>query len=182
MFNLIAWRLGQLLLLRTGPQELPSSRGLLQIALALFLILSVLRLQIVTNWVGALGQSLLSLVILTAYVRAVLRWRNVPDRFTQTMTAILLSATVLGALLLMPLRALTPVLLAIAQDPSIKPESLEVPALAMYAWVGLSLWSLLVTGHIYRHALGLGLGLGVCVALIYEFLLIGAVGIISSLS
>ena len=177
MFSFVAQRLGQILLLRGGPQDLPTSRGLLQLAIAAFITVSVLRLQVVADLPTALGQAVLSLVLLTIYVRALLNWRQTPERFTQTMTAMLLCGVVLGALLLMPLRGLAPVLLAIAEDPEISPENLQVPALAVYAWLGLSLWSLLVAGHIYRHALGLSLGLSICVALLYEFLLIAVVSI-----
>ncbi len=77
-----------------------------------------------------------------------------------------------------PLSALTPMLLQIAEGGDM--QAIEVPAMAAYAWLGLSLWGLTLAGHIFRHALNTSLGVGVLVALGYEVMLIMAVSIIAA--
>ncbi len=181
MYSAVAQRLAQILTLKSGPQDLPTSLGLLQFSAAIFLLFAILRMALVASPLSAIAQSVLSLVVLALFVRSLLRWRRTPERFTQTMTALLLTGGCIGALLLLPLNALRPVLQAVAENPSLKPGELQVPAAAAYAWAGLSLWGLVISGHIYRHALGMSLGLGLAVALIYEFLLVGIIGTLGSL-
>lgn len=181
MYAAVAQRLAQILTLKAGPQDLPTSTSLLQFAAAAFLLSAVLRMTIVSSVLTAAVQSILSLVVLIAFVHSLLRWRKTPERFTQTMSALLLSGTFIGLLLLFPLRALLPVLQALAENPELRPEQLDVPATAAYVWAGVSLWGLLISGHIFRHALGISLGAGLAVTLIYEFLLIGVIGVLGGL-
>ncbi|ORE89176.1 hypothetical protein ATO7_04835 [Oceanococcus atlanticus] len=181
MFNAVASRITQIMLLKAGPQDLPTSPSLLQLATALFLATAIARLLLVSDLTVALVQSALSIVILAVFVRALLNWKRTPERFVQTMTALFLTSAVIGLLLLLPLDALQPLLKALTENPDISPEQLEIPAMAMYAWAGLSIWGLVISAHIYRHALDISFGFGVCVALLYEILLIFIVGFLSSL-
>ena len=181
MYSAVAQRLVQIMTLKAGPQDLPASYGLLQFSAAAFLLFAILRMQTVASFWEALLQAILSLVVLFFYVRSLLNWRGTPERLTQTLSGLLLSGAFIGALLLFPLRALKPVLLAVAENPEIAPANLQVPAGAAYAWAGISLWGIIVSGHIFRHALGVSLGLGVAATLMYEFLLVGLVALLSSL-
>ncbi len=176
MYYAVAQRLAKLLLLQAGPQDLPGRPGVLQFAVAAFVLIAALRLLLFTGVLAALSQSLFSVAILALFVSSLLRWRKTPERFGQTLAALLLAGACIGALTLMPLRVLQPVLQAFAENPQTAPNQLQVPALALYAWVGISLWGLAISGHIYRHALGVSLGMGICVSLLYEFLLIAVVG------
>jgi hypothetical protein len=181
MYSAVAQRLAQLMLLKVGPQDLPASKGLLQFAVGFFLLFAVLRMLLVVDLGTALAQSVLSLLVLSAYLRSVLIWRKAPERMGQTLTALLLTGGCIGALLLFPLRTLQPLLAAIAENPEISPQQLQVPALAMYAWLGVSLWGLVISGHIFRHALNMNLSMGIGITLIFEFLWIGIVGTLGSL-
>ena len=181
MFNAVATRLAQLMLFKAGPQDLPTSASLLQFAAGLFFISALTRLLLVSHYVAALTQSILSMVILFFFVRALLNWRNTPERLVQTLTALFLAGAVIGALLLLPLRTLQPLLAALTENPELSPQQLDVPALAMYAWAGLSVWGLMISAHIFRHALSISLGLGVCVSLLYEIVLIMVVGMLTSI-
>ncbi|MGJ8668547.1 MAG: hypothetical protein ACSHXK_03565 [Oceanococcus sp.] len=181
MFNVIASRLTQLMLLKAGPQDLPSSTSLLQVSAGLFFLSAFARMMLVSDYAAALTQSLMSMAILAVFVRSLLNWRKTPERFNQTLSALFLAGTAIGALLLFPLNTLKPLLTALTENPEISPQQLDVPAIAMYAWAGLSIWGLMISAHIFRHALGLTLGLGVCVSLLYEILLIVIVGMLSSL-
>ncbi len=181
MFNAVASRTIQIMLLKAGPQDLPTSPALLQISTALFLATAIARLLLVSDMAVALVQSALSIVILAVFVRVLLNWKRVPERFVQTMSALFLTSAVVGILLLMPLDALQPLLVALTENPDMSPQQLEVPALAMYAWAGLSIWGLVISAHIYRNALEISFGFGVAVALLYEILLVFIVGFLSSL-
>lgn len=181
MFNAVASRLTQLMLLKAGPQDLPTSPALLQISAALFFASAMARLLLVGGYAAAVAQSLLSMLILTLFLRSLLNWRKTPERFVQTLSALFLAGSVIGVLLLFPLKTLQPLLTALTENPDINPQQLDVPAMAMYAWAGLSIWGLMVSAHIFRHALGITLGLGVCVSLLYEILLIVVVGMLGSM-
>lgn len=180
MFNAVASRLTQLMLLKAGPQDLPTSSALLQITAALFFASAMARLLLVSGYAPAVAQSVLSILVLVLYVRALLNWRKTPERLVQTLSALFLSGSVIGLLLLFPLKTLQPLLTELTQNPDLDPQQLDVPAMAMYAWAGLSVWGLMVSAHIFRHALGTSLGLGVCATLLYEILLIIVVGMLGS--
>lgn len=182
MFNVVVTRLTELLLLKAGPQDLPTSQGLLQFAAALFFASAMARLLLVGSYAAATAQAVIHLVLLALFVRRLLAWRQTPERFVQTMTALLLAGGAIGLLLLFPLQSLQPLLQAMTENPDISPQQLQIPAMAMYAWAGLSVWGLVVSAHIFRHALGMTLGMGVCVALLYELLLIVVIGVLTSLT
>ncbi len=181
MFNLVASRLTQLMLLKAGPQDLPTSSALLQTAAVLFFASTLARFLLVSSMPAAVGQTVMSMVVLAVFVRSLLNWRQLPERFLQTMSALFLAGAALGLLLLFPLNALQPLLTAITENPELSPQQLDVPAMAVYAWLGLSLWGLMISAHIFRHALNITLGLGVCVTLLYEIILIAAVAMLSGL-
>ncbi len=178
MFASLAQTLSQLMLLRAGPQDLPAGPGILQFATVLYLLSAVGKLLLINPVLAAFAQALLSIVVLWGYLRVILNARKIPERFNQTFSALLLTSAVIGILMLGPLSALTPMLLQIAEGGNI--EAIEVPAMAAYAWLGLSLWGLTLAGHIFRHALDTSLGVGMLVALGYEVFLILAVSIVAA--
>ncbi|MEN8720038.1 MAG: hypothetical protein ABF296_07240 [Oceanococcaceae bacterium] len=177
MLAQLAHVLPSLLLLRAGPQDLPATPLALQWAALAYVLSTVARLLLVNPALAALAQAALSLGVLWVYVRLVLQSRNKPERFTQTLTALLMTGTVIGVLMLGPLTALTPLLLQIAEGRDL--QALEVPSLAAYAWLALSVWGLVLAGHIFRHALDTGLGMGMLIALGYELALIAAVSLLA---
>ncbi len=175
-FSEFAYRLIELLLLRKGPQDLPASRKLLQFSGALLLLVSVLRQQLVASFPAAIVQSGLSILVLVLFVHLMLGFRRHPERLVQTLTALFLANAVIGALSLLPLRALAPVLLALTTDPALA-QSIQLPTLAAYAWLLIGIWGLLVAAHIYRNAMDTRLGAGICIALLYELSLIVVVSL-----
>ncbi len=178
MFATLAQTLTRLMLLRAGPQDLPAAPGVLQIAVVLYLLGTIGKLLLINPFLAAFAQALLSIVVLWAYLRVILNARKIPERFTQTFSALLLTSALIGIFMLGPLSALTPMLLQIAEGGDI--ENLEVPAMAAYAWLGLSIWGLTLAGHIFRHALDTSLGIGIMVALGYEVILILVVSVVGA--
>lgn len=181
MFNQLVARIGELMLLKSGPQDLPTSQALLQLSATLFFASAMARLLLVGDFAPAVAQSILSIGFLVLFVRRLLMWRKTPERLIQTLSALFLTGAFIGALLMFPLKTLQPLLQALTENPDISPQQLQLPAVAMYAWAGLSIWGLMISAHVFRHALGVSLGLGVAVSLLYEVLLVMIVGVLSSL-
>ncbi|MDZ7747856.1 MAG: hypothetical protein U5K43_02645 [Halofilum sp. (in: g-proteobacteria)] len=98
----------------------------------------------------------LDLALQVAFVLGALRLTGRPERFRQTFTA--LCGT--GALLVLLTWPLLDVLLE--REPGE-----DLFALAMLALFAVYGWSVVVVGHILRHALDLGLGRAVLLALAY---------------
>lgn len=159
-----------LLLLRRGPQDLPSDWGLLGGLAFVYCSLTFVQVRVVVDAMPAFGQSALATILLAVFVHAILRWRGVPARFVQTLTALFAVGAVLTLLMLGPTSALAPFLesLAEAEDPANVPQP---PAVVLLAYAAIGIWGLVVFGHIYRHALGVNLWLGVATALGFEILL-----------
>jgi hypothetical protein len=85
-------------------------------------------------------------------------------RFQQTATALLGSGALLGFMAVVPLSLLP------------RGGEGEPPGAAVLLFLGLIVWSILVTGHIVRHTFDLRLGQGVGIAVIYNFFAYSLVG------
>ncbi len=170
MFSALLLRLGSLMVLRAGPQDLPSSSTVLRGAGAAFVLTTVLQVAPLAGIAAGAGFGLLGLVMYGGFVRMMLSARKLPERYTQTLTALLLSNALLGLLMLIPLHQLGPAVAALAQ-PQADPASVQLPQGPVNAMRLISLWGLIVGGHIFRHALNVNLGIGICVTLFYQLLL-----------
>lgn len=145
-----------MLRLRTRPQDLPASEPLLAgsvVALAGASMLAIRRLYPPDLAAARIG---IDLALQVAFVLAALRLSGRPERFRQTFTA--LCGT--GALLVL----LSWPLLDIVVERSPGESLFALGLLALFAVYG---WSVVVVGHILRHALDLGLGRGIALALAY---------------
>lgn len=140
----------ELLRLRGGPQDLPSSRPLTVVVIVVYLGLSVLTAQNVGTE-DDVSRSLLAIALQFLAVIAMLRWRNCLERLDQTLLAIAGAGVLLG-------------LLAFALLMQADPE-VNQPWLAL-SWFALFGWSVAVDANIYRHALGVRLPIGVLLAVL----------------
>ncbi len=170
MLNQLARVSVDILLLRRGPQELPCSWGLLAGLAFAYCSLTFMQVSLVAKIAPAITQAVLATFILVAFVNAVLRMRGSPDRFVQTLTAFFLVGSILTVLMLGPTSALAPFLNALAANPDAQTAP-QPPAVALLAYMVLGFWSLVVFGHIYRHALDVSLWMGIGAALLFEFTL-----------
>ena len=131
-----------ILLLRAAPQDLPYSRGLLQRAVILYLLSGVLALHQTMSASIALASLVLDILVIAGFTYAVLSALELKPRFVQTVFA-LLGTGVVFHLLVWPLLGQ----LAVESAPESTKNLLSVIMLLMMSW------SILVTAHIYRHAL-----------------------------
>jgi hypothetical protein len=155
---------------RKGPQDLPAAGGVLGLAL-----LAYLAMGAATLWPSAQGMPMLVAqlavdLLLTAVVFGVLLVATGrAGRIRQTLAALFGTGALLNALALPAVWVAARVLAEGAPAPG-----MEVPALlSTLALFMLLLASLLVTGHILRHALDWSYAAGVLAAVTYFALSVG---------
>jgi hypothetical protein len=145
-----------LCLLRAAPQDLPASPVLLALALiANLLVGTLLAVRSSLGLVLSATASLVEIVLMLAVLRLALNWRGRGARFQQTATAVMGSSTLIS-LLVLPLLGL-----GNASTGS------DLATLAVLLRVALVIWSLVVLGHILRHAFDIALGLGIAIGVLY---------------
>jgi len=148
--NALLVALLQMLRLRSGPQDLPSSWVLSGALIGAYLAVGVFTGHTLGGE-DAVFRSLAINALQIFAVVAMLQVRRTPERLAQTLaalsgTGIILSLIAFGFLL--------------QADPDV-----NQPLLAL-AWFVVFGWSLLVDAHIYRHALSIKLSTGVLVAVL----------------
>jgi hypothetical protein len=147
-------------LLRAKPQDLPTSNHLMLAALIAYGLADVIgALDMLSLGSAALAAAVDTLLLIVA-THLALRWRDVENRFPQTLSAL----AGCGALLS---------LLAWAAS-SLTREWLPPP----WVWVPFLVWYTLVFGHVLRHALSMALPAGVAVSLLYIILSMGVTGLL----
>jgi len=139
-----------LLRLGGGPQDLPASWPLTLFLVAAFLLQNIVSGQQLSEENSA-AKSLLAVCLQIAVVTGLLAWRRCPERFTQTLSALLGVGIAFNLF--------TWVLLT-QSDPNV-----NQPGLAL-AWFATFIWSLFVYANIYRHALSMTLSIGMLVAVL----------------
>lgn len=146
-----------LCLLRAAPQALPVSDALFALTFTANVLAGALLAVGVASGFGlSLIESLVEVVLALAVLRMALSLRGLSARFNQTASAMLGSSALLSLLALLLLT-----LGAGSGGESVSPADL--------ALVILVVWSIVVLGHILRHAFELTLGQGVVVAFLYTF-------------
>lgn len=149
---------------RIGPQQLPASATLRNLVLAAFVVTGLaLSLAAQQTWPQALATTLLDTVILIALTTMALRLLGKRERGLQTLTALMGSNIILGMVSL-PL-----VFIFYASGQA---ESLVISLLVLL----LTIWNIMVMGHILRHALDMPLMGGVVAATLYMILSIQVIG------
>lgn len=141
-----------LCLLRLGPQHLPASPILLLVSLLLNLLVGVLMMTGANaDPLQAITESLFEIALMLSALYLALKSYNKMARFYQTASAMMLSGVMIG-LLSLPLVAWNQ-----------RSQSTESALLLLL----LIFWSILVLGHILRHAFSIPLNIGIAVAVIY---------------
>ncbi|MEW8028602.1 MAG: hypothetical protein AB2792_15610 [Candidatus Thiodiazotropha sp.] len=152
-----------LCLLRSAPQDLPASNHLLWLLVLLNLLVGTA--MVLDGGLGlfrAVLENLFGLALMLGVFAAALGMKGLLPRFNQTVSAMMLSGLLLS-LLALPLVAWRH-----------RSESSESELLLLVLFV----WSIVVLGHILRHAFEVSLNLGIGFALLYT---LTAWGIISHL-
>lgn len=146
-------------LLRANPQDLGASRHALLAAVVVYALAGAVGVLDVLTWEKALAATLLDTLLLVGATHLALQWRRVPQRVTQTLTALA------GCGALLSLLALG---IAWATRGWLRPE---------WVWAGFLLWYTLVFGHVLRHALSIPLAAGVGASLVYLILSMSVTGL-----
>ena len=155
----VLWRLVEICLLRAGPQDLPATTQFLALALAGYFLVDVLILQLGFPLSAALAASLLDVLLMAAFVQILLRVVAKPERFPQTLAALAGTGQLLGLLAWPLIKGMVD-----AEAGADSASGLALLRLALLAW------SLVVTGHIVRHAMSTSLAMGVGIAVLYNLL------------
>ena len=146
-------------LLRKGPQDIPASLVLLKLCLLTYALSGLLTLLSGTGAgypLQALVLVLVDIILLAGVSYGVLLFLGQPQRFTQTLTALSGTGTLLQ-LIALPL--------GLWYDRAASSDGVAIiPALL---WLSLLLWSITITAHILRHAFAITFALGVLYALGY---------------
>jgi len=135
-----------------GPQDLPSSRFLLGLVFAANAVIGVVVFWVETTLSQSFLEVLLSLAWLIGFTYTVLMVSGKSGRFQQTLCA-LLGTDIVISLIALPLL----IWMKGAAD-------LPLP---YYFIIGLMCWSMLIVGHILRHALATTHSISLGLALLY---------------
>jgi hypothetical protein len=152
-----------LCLLRRNPQDLPASPALFGIVLAIALAAGLLlAVTAGAAWIGGIAQTLLDLLLMLGVLHLALKALNKQSRYLQTATALVGADAVIGLVALLPVSLARPI--ATGAEPG------GEVLLAGLFFLALVAWSVLVVGHILRHAFDLTLAQGVVIAIALDIL------------
>lgn len=145
-----------LCLLKRGPQDLPHWPALTVAALLAAVALEAYSASVLGSTALLPASMLLSAIFALVAPWAILRVRRVEARYWQTLFALIATGLLFSLLALPLLVALGPL------DPENLPTLTPVVG---WGIVLLAVWRLVVSGHIWRHALDVPLPVGVLIAL-----------------
>jgi hypothetical protein len=164
MLSNAAWITLRILAFRAGPQDLPFSHTLTQLVVPLAMAVNFLQFRYTMSGLPALTQAVVSVLALVAYTALLLQLRDRRNRLQQTCNALLATNVVLTLLALPAFTLLEPVLPELISNPDALSEG-RIPALPLWTLMLISLWSITVSGHIFRHALEIKLWVGLIAAM-----------------
>lgn len=153
-----------ILLLKKAPQDVPFSRALTQMLLAVYALISFLMLFMSSHRLSAILQTGADILLLIAFLRVTLAWVHKSERYQQTLCALL------GVDILLTLFSIAPTAVMLV------PNSGGLAILGFYLLISLILWHWAVIAHILSHALEQTFSFCVGLALLYmlaNYLLMG---------
>jgi len=148
--NGIFLNLANMMRLRGGPQNLPSSLPFLVFLLVVFLTQNFITGQSLDDGDTA-AKSLLAIALQVSVLWGLLYWRRRTERFVQTLSALVAVGIVFNA---MTWALLTQMV-----------EDVNQPILAM-TWFSIFIWSLFVDANIYRQSLSVNLSIGMLITVV----------------
>ena len=145
---------------KLGPEDLPDSKFLLGITLAIYLLMQIPLGWIVFGMSIILVQTIVAeLLVLAFFLWVLLRLTGYPSRYRQTLTAFLGTSALL-TLLSMPFSYWRYMAIQLEGGAAL-------PSTIIFA---IMLWSLVIYGHIISRAMSKPFGIGLMVAVSYFFL------------
>lgn len=142
----------QVACLKTPPQELPASNSVLTVAIAMSLLVGLVRYWVIGAEYYSLIRILIELLVPGVLIYLLLLFFKLPNRFNQTFAAVCGSAAIIYALALPVL----PSFFASSDDGQYN--------LAVYLIIAIDLWSVAVLAFILKHAINVGFATGISLA------------------
>lgn len=158
--KLLLQTFGQLLQLKNGPQDLPYAPSMTVVSILLLILLPLVSAIGKTNGWNVFIFSLVTYGFTFLATYMVLMLYHKPARFMQTAFALAGCLLLLNVIIFLVSSLLSMLVINLGLSP-------KLPMLALLL-VG-SVWTLLVQGNIYRHALDVRLGIGILVTVIIAF-------------
>ncbi len=143
-----------IMLLRARPQDLPGQPVVLWIAVTAAFVSGFAGFLFVYDFSAALGRSMLSVLIPGIAVWLLLRIRRLQHRFNQTFAALCGSAAVINAIAF----PFMPYLFNAGADAQAGTWLIVLTLL-------IDIWSVVITAHIFRHALDIGFASGISLSI-----------------
>ena len=150
MTDLVA-RLFGIVMLRFGPQDLPAGNSPLIVAMVLYLLVTVVAMSIGQPPEQPVLVMALAMMLPLLLARIVLTLRRLPQRWSQTVTALFGTSAILTAISL-PLATTG--------------GDAEPPLFTALASLAVFVWSFAVDAHIWRHALNTSYAAGLALAVV----------------
>ena len=145
--NSIILNLVNMMRLRGGPQDFPASLPLMVILMAAFLMQNLFTGQQLDDD-NAAAKSLLAIGLQVAVLSGLLFWRQRPERFVQTLSALVAVGIIFNG-----------ITWALLSQSNLEANQ---PILAT-VWFSVFIWSLFVDANIYRHSLSVNLSIGMLI-------------------
>ena len=148
--NSIILNLVNMMRLRGGPQDFPASLPLMVILMAAFVMQNLFTGQQLDDD-NAAAKSLLAIGLQVAVLSGLLFWRQRPERFVQTLSALVAVGIIFNG-----------ITWALLSQSNLEANQ---PILAT-VWFSVFIWSLFVDANIYRHSLSVNLSIGMLITVL----------------
>jgi len=165
---------------RAGPQDMPYAPELTRVTVAFAAIAAFLQYRLTLATLPALAHALAWVAALALFTHVILQSRGLANRFRQTFDSLLLVDSAMTVLMLPALAALAPQMARLAGNPELA-RTETIPALPFLLVLAMLLWNLLISGHIYRHALNASPVVGVLVAILSGLVTTSLAGVVGAL-
>lgn len=162
----IASRFFDLCFFKIGPEDMPSSTGILKLTLFIYFVLGVIISRIDSSWNESLLTSLTDLVYMSVAVGFLLNIKKHQIRYQQTLMAMAGAGICLGIISY-------PIVFWLHQID----EQQQATSVAMMLLMAVVIWSVLIVVHIFQKALEIKHRTAVMLTIIYIMLSLVVLGL-----
>ena len=162
-----------IILRKSGPEEVPGSNFLLVMTFIFFLLSQILvGFKMYQGAVSLFFQLLfLDTVLLIIWLRAILQLSGKLERFRQSLTALFGTGTLFNFILSPFMIFYAPYLEQLTSSDELQiAAELPIPMFLGVVILVIAIWSVLVMGHIFSRAISKSRAIGLGLALVYSFI------------
>ncbi len=146
--------------LKKKPQDIPESKNHLYLAFVFFILTDIVHTSLHQSFTIVLPVAILDLALLTGFIYACLALCRFSNRWTQTVTAMAGSSSVIGLIAI-------PIIFILTNFDENSPIFLIASGIIYI----LLIWNIIVYAHIFRHAFSILFVGGIAIAVLYFILL-----------